>query len=145
MTDTKQLAGLLRDAAKRLKVDPTPSAYFLELVGRLEAAADELEAREPVATVLPPDPYDERDGLWLSNADMKRLKALPSGTKLYATPPAPQVPKPFMDLFTAAHGLSFGADWNRGTHAQHYRRALVDAAAECKKLAAPQPDGEGDS
>lgn len=39
---------------------------------------------EPVATVLTSDPYDERSGPWYSAADVKKLEALPAGTKLYA-------------------------------------------------------------
>src|SRR5690606_31197076 len=42
----------------------------------------------PVATILPPDPLDEREGPWLSLEDWERLRALPSGTRLYAAPPA---------------------------------------------------------
>jgi len=42
---------------------------------------------KPVATVLPPDPLDERSGTWLSLEDWEKLKTLPPGTKLYAVPP----------------------------------------------------------
>ena len=45
---------------------------------------------KPVASVLPPDPFDERSGTWLSLEDWERLKALPPGTKLYAVPPTKQ-------------------------------------------------------
>lgn len=41
-------------------------------------------AQVPVATVLPPDPLDERPGPWLSRDAWDRLRALPPGTKLYA-------------------------------------------------------------
>lgn len=44
-----------------------------------------------VATILPPDPYDERDGIWISAEDLRAIAALPAGTKLY-TSPAPQQP-----------------------------------------------------
>jgi hypothetical protein len=40
----------------------------------------------PVATILNSDPYDEREGLWFSAADLAKLRALPAGTKLYAAP-----------------------------------------------------------
>lgn len=43
---------------------------------------------EPVAILLSADPYDERDGPWFSQEDLKKLASLPSGTKLYASPPA---------------------------------------------------------
>lgn len=47
-------------------------------------------AKMPVATILAPDPFDERSGTWLSLEDWERLKALPPGTKLYAVPPTKQ-------------------------------------------------------
>jgi len=43
--------------------------------------------RQPVVTILQPDPYDERGGAWMSSQDLRRLEALPVGTKLYAAPP----------------------------------------------------------
>lgn len=39
--------------------------------------------QQPVATIQLPDPLDERDGISLSHADLRRLAALPAGTKLY--------------------------------------------------------------
>lgn len=39
--------------------------------------------REAVVTILAPDPYDERDGVWISAEDRARLATLPAGTKLY--------------------------------------------------------------
>lgn len=33
----------------------------------------------------------------------------------------------------AAHGLSFGVDWNKGTHAEIYRPKLIEALAELKE------------
>jgi len=42
--------------------------------------------QQPVATILLPDPLDERDGIPLSHVDIRRLAALPAGTKLYAAP-----------------------------------------------------------
>lgn len=36
-----------------------------------------------VATVLQPDPFDEREGMYISNADRKVLANLPPGTKLF--------------------------------------------------------------
>jgi hypothetical protein len=50
----------------------------------------EQEAVEPVATILPSDPYDERDGLWLSLEDRKRLSQLPAGTKIFTFSPTAQ-------------------------------------------------------
>lgn len=50
----------------------------------LAAANAKLAEFEQVAVVLAPDPCDERDGMWLSAADRKRLDALPVGTELYA-------------------------------------------------------------
>jgi len=46
--------------------------------------ADKRTARELVATMLCFDPEDERDGVWLSLEDKRRLGKLPAGTKLYA-------------------------------------------------------------
>lgn len=52
-----------------------------------KAVAQTLAASEGgmklVATVLSPDPYDERGGPWFSNADLKAMDDLPPGTKLY--------------------------------------------------------------
>ncbi|GEM_PF-3299131 len=51
------------------------------------AASRELNTQseqQPVATIQLPDPLDERDGISLSHADLRRLAALPAGTKLYA-------------------------------------------------------------
>jgi hypothetical protein len=42
--------------------------------------------QQPVATVLLPDPEDERDGVRFSLADWDRLNKLPAKTKLYVTP-----------------------------------------------------------
>jgi len=50
----------------------------MELKAKLAAAE-----KKHIATVLLPDPYDERDGAWFSIADNKRIAELPSGTKLY--------------------------------------------------------------
>lgn len=52
----------------------------------LQAELDKLKSVGPVATKLMPDPYDERGGNWYSNEDIKKLNALPVGTKLYAAP-----------------------------------------------------------
>jgi len=51
---------------------------------------------EPIFTVLMPDPLDERSGLCGSLEDWEKLRALTSGTKLYAHPPIAQaVPEGF--------------------------------------------------
>lgn len=47
------------------------------------------ERAEAVATLLPPDPEDERDGPWFSLNDLAKLRQLPTGTKLYTAPPTP--------------------------------------------------------
>ncbi len=52
-----------------------------------------LQGAEPVATTLLPDPEDEREGIYFSNADWKRLMALPPHTKLYTSPQAPELPR----------------------------------------------------
>lgn len=49
----------------------------------VNAALDQVLG-EPVATKLISDPYEERDGLWFDLGDIKNLKELPVGTKLYA-------------------------------------------------------------
>lgn len=54
-----------------------------ELVEALREEAALSRATEAVATLLPCDPYDDQDGPWFSSADLKRLAALPAGTKLY--------------------------------------------------------------
>jgi len=52
-------------------------------------AADSIEAmmKEPVATILPSDPYDERCGVYLDSKDWRKLETLPAGTKLFLAPP----------------------------------------------------------
>lgn len=37
-----------------------------------------------------------------------------------------------IEVARAAHGLSFGVDWNKGTHAEIYRPKLIEALAELK-------------
>jgi hypothetical protein len=56
-------------------------------------AAPVVERQEAVATILCPDPYDERQGAWMSSQDLRKLEALPVGTKLYTSPPAPVLPE----------------------------------------------------
>lgn len=46
-----------------------------------------LDLNNHVATKRVPDPYDERDGLMFSLNDLRKLKSLPPGTKLYASLP----------------------------------------------------------
>ncbi len=58
-----------------------------------KAIAWALQGAEPVATTLLPDPEDEREGIYFSNADWKRLMALPPHTKLYTSPQAPELPR----------------------------------------------------
>jgi hypothetical protein len=41
---------------------------------------------DAVATLLPPDPFDDGDGPYFSRDDLKRMASLPSGTKLYIQP-----------------------------------------------------------
>lgn len=48
-----------------------------------EPAQAQTEQQPAIATILPQDPYDERDGIWISDVDLRRLAALPAGTKLY--------------------------------------------------------------
>ena len=38
---------------------------------------------QPIATKQVSDPYDERDGVWFSMDDLKKLQELPPGTVLY--------------------------------------------------------------
>lgn len=54
--------------------------------------AQEAGKVEPVATILCPDPYDERQGAWMSSQDLRKLEALPVGTKLYTAPVAVVLP-----------------------------------------------------
>lgn len=57
--------------------------YEVRIISAL-ASIPAPSGAEPVATLLPSDPYDERDGPWFSQKDLKRLAELPAGTKLYA-------------------------------------------------------------
>ena len=64
------------------------SDWSSELCGALHTLlAAHVVERQPVVTILQPDPYDERGGAWMSSQDLRRLEALPVGTKLYAAPP----------------------------------------------------------
>lgn len=56
-------------------------------------AAPVVERQEPVATILCPDPYDERQGAWMSSQDLRKLEALPVGTKLFTAPVAVVLPE----------------------------------------------------
>lgn len=38
---------------------------------------------QPIATTQLPDPYDERESVWFSMEDLKKLQELPPGTVLY--------------------------------------------------------------
>ena len=51
---------------------------------KAENAALREQWYTPVATLLPSDPYDERDGFWVNSKDKQRLAKLPAGTVLYA-------------------------------------------------------------
>ena len=81
MTNTKQLAGLLREASTALGASP----YEVELGHRLDAAADELEKAEAVGHFYH-RPHEGRFGVeW-------RCEHLDDGAALYTRPPAPQAP-----------------------------------------------------
>ena len=56
--------------------------HFEAWLARADAGAQATQGT--VATILPPDPLDERPGPWMSREDWDRLRALPPGTKLYA-------------------------------------------------------------
>lgn len=66
-------------------IDITRATHQLQTFARAltEFAERQPAEQEPVATLLASDPYDEREGIWFSLADRKRLMALPAGTKLY--------------------------------------------------------------
>jgi len=56
-----------------------------------------MNGYEHVATIQLPDIYDERDGVYLSGEDLRKLASLPAGTKLYIERPG----KDFMDTLEA--------------------------------------------
>ena len=67
-------------------------AHVAELQATIAQQAADIERLkggqgEPVITILQPDPYDERGGAWMSNQDLRKLEALPVGTKLYTSQP----------------------------------------------------------
>tara|TARA_R110002072_G_scaffold119781_2_gene252675 strand:- start:1574 stop:2008 length:435 start_codon:yes stop_codon:yes gene_type:complete len=117
-------------------------------IERLEAAAAEVESAVPVAWLNP----ETGDGVYgekmislrENQGKPGRLLATTFTVPLYRHPPSAvpegNIPQEFMDLFRAAYGLSFGTDWNRGTHAEHYRRPLVEAVAKCKAMLAATGD-----
>src|SRR5690554_5144506 len=83
---------------------------------RLKGAPDAQVARaeqEPVATILPPDPLDERTGPWLSLEDWERLRALPSGTRLYATQQPAEQPATDVDMLVEHERKLFEARMRR--------------------------------
>lgn len=69
--------------------------------GKLEAKAHNVrqslsqpapavpEGYTHVATIQMPDPFDEREGIWLSWENRKEAEKLPPGTKLFAAAPDP--------------------------------------------------------
>ena len=65
-----------------LENDCTQSAIFPAEVLEADTAVATNDLVH-IATILPPDPYDERDGLWLKHQDLKALEDLPAGTRLY--------------------------------------------------------------
>src|SRR5690606_3997715 len=67
----------------------------------------------PVATILPPDPLDERTGPWLSLEDWERLRALPSGTRLYATQQPAEQPAIDVDMLVEHERKLFEARMRR--------------------------------
>lgn len=97
--DNNELAGLLREGAETSR---WASAFCVTAqaiddhetrANRFEAASDELEKAEPVATIVRhkyTDGNQPENGF--SNADWGRIESLEPGTRLYAHPPAPQVP-----------------------------------------------------
>lgn len=55
-----------------------------EQVNLIRKALEESSSQHThIATVLMPDPLDEREGISLNRADMIRLNALPAGAKIY--------------------------------------------------------------
>lgn len=80
--------------SRRTVVDADELMEFL--AGKVLIPAPQVSASdgvEPVATVLMPDPEDERTGVWFSTEDWKKLHALMPGTKLYTSPPEPVIPQ----------------------------------------------------
>lgn len=68
------------------QTNPRVIAEVLCNIGYRRAARPAQPAQQPVATILFPDPLDEREGVSLSHMDIRRLAALPAGTKLYTSP-----------------------------------------------------------
>ncbi|MED5608523.1 hypothetical protein VV867_12580 [Pseudomonas sp. JH-2] len=126
-TNTQQLATLLDQVMANLlgaecrqwlsdaRKDISHASTALSKATRILA---DLLQQEPIATVLPPDPLDERDGPYLHLAAWERLRALPAGSKLYASP--------LIQPGQAPAGMAL----IRLDHLQATRRALED----CRRL-----------
>lgn len=90
-----------------------------ELTNAYDSALRHDGQGEAIATKLVSDPYDEMPGPWFSAADTERLKALPAGTKLYATS-QPAVPEGRTELEAVTKAILFAdcgntSDWEENT------------------------------
>lgn len=71
-----------------------------------------------VATVLPSDPYDERDGMWLSLKDRKALNDLPAGTEIFVKDTEATAFRPYDEEKCTWPNATPSEDWkNAGTTA----------------------------
>lgn len=48
--------------------------------------AEKVNENDVIATRLTADPYDEREGIWFSMKDIKRMMECPTGTHFYMHP-----------------------------------------------------------
>lgn len=79
--DVESALGWLDDFVARCNGDDRGSC---EQVNLIRKALEESSGQHThIATVLMPDPLDERPGVSLSHADLKRLNALRAGTRIY--------------------------------------------------------------
>ncbi|WP_017517070.1 hypothetical protein ACQCLI_13100 [Pseudomonas nitroreducens] len=108
-----------------------------------KALREAMQARPPatpVATLLPGDPDDERNGLWLDRKDTARMAQLPAGTRLYTQHPAATPTGQILDQIHLERARQVAVEgWTLAHDAEHDGGQLADAAGCLALWAAGQP------
>lgn len=71
---------------------------------------------------------------------VERLHEIGAAISAAPDPRVQRLEEALREMVDAANGLSFGVDWNNGTHAKHHRQKLLDALPAAR--AALSEDGK---
>lgn len=93
-----------------------------------------------------PNPYPEGTDHYVAYDEGKKHGALMLERKKREKAERPvagaAVPDCFLRLAKLAHGMTFGEDWNKGTHAAFHRQSLIDASKECQEYLSAAPSSQ---